>query len=168
MGAFVKNLDTPRCCAECHHTLREAVACVYTKRVVPPEENDMRRRRHPECPLLPVPGDIRLISQDAVLTLFDRFIGYLDADMIVRLKTAVMLDAPVYVDTMGGRDAGGVPKPVDASPPVIRAHWVRHKIILGSNLEVFLCSRCLQPSFLRSKYCPNCGACNMQIGEGAT
>lgn len=167
MGVFVKNLDTPRCCAECHHTLREAVDCVYTKRVVLPEENDMRRRRHPQCPLLPLPHDLRLISQDAVLALFDRFIGYLDADMIYRLKRAVIRDCLVYADTMGGRESVKECGPAADLRPVMRARWVRQKIFLGNDAELFVCSRCHTPACRISNYCPRCGA-DMQIGEGAT
>ena len=102
MGAYVRDLHIHRCCAECGHDLASAVGCVYTKRVVLPAQNDIFRHRHPECPILPVPMDMRLVSLDAVFTVIDCFLGYLDADMILRLKIAVCRNCLVYVDTMGG------------------------------------------------------------------
>lgn len=42
--------------------------------------------------------------------------------------------------------------------PVAEAYWLRVKISLSSDAEIFLCAACADVAFRISKYCPNCGA----------
>ena len=54
MGFYVSGVDAPKNCRECGHDLAAIANCVYTKRLVLPEEHDMSSGRHPLCPISPV------------------------------------------------------------------------------------------------------------------
>lgn len=54
MGFYVSGVDAPKNCRECGHDLATIANCVYTKRLVLPEEHDMSSGRHPLCPICPV------------------------------------------------------------------------------------------------------------------
>ena len=52
---LVRGLKAPRRCSECNNDLAAAVHCIYTQRLVLPEEHDMRSGRHPSCPIVQLP-----------------------------------------------------------------------------------------------------------------
>lgn len=89
MGCYVKDLKIPRWCAECDRDLAAAVGCVYTKRLVLAGEHEPRSGRHPDCPLLPLPSNVQLISLNDAFDIIDRFRGALDLEQITRLKAAL-------------------------------------------------------------------------------
>ena len=51
---LIRGRKAPSCCASCNSELAAAVDCIYTKRLILPEEHDMRTGRHPDCPIIPV------------------------------------------------------------------------------------------------------------------
>lgn len=66
MSFIIKGKAAPNCCASCNRDLAAIADCVYTKRLVMPEEHDMRSGRHPHCPLVEIPAHGRLIDADAL------------------------------------------------------------------------------------------------------
>lgn len=67
---LVRGLKAPRSCAACNSDLAATVNCIYTQRLVLPEEHDMRAGRHPSCPLVPLPekhgrlGDLDALEKE--------------------------------------------------------------------------------------------------------
>lgn len=67
MSFIIKGKVVPTCCAACNRDLAAIADCVYTRRLVLPEEHDMRSGRHPLCPLVPVPPHDRLVEYHAAV-----------------------------------------------------------------------------------------------------
>lgn len=55
MSFIIKGKEPPSCCAACNRDLAAIAGCVYTRRLVLPEDHDMRSGRHPRCPLAEIP-----------------------------------------------------------------------------------------------------------------
>ena len=92
-----------------------------------------------------------LISREALKKKIDKFIGYLDEDMIYRIKVVIDKIPTVAVDnySMGYQD--GVRKVLSERP---KGEWVKkYKGQVNS-----FCSKCDYEVGKITNYCPNCGA----------
>lgn len=98
MSFIIKGKGAPSCCAACNRDLAAIADCVYTRLLVLPEEHDMRSGRHPHCPLVALPAHDRLIQECDVALVIERLIGYLDADMVERVKIYIKLQVPTVID----------------------------------------------------------------------
>lgn len=98
MSFIIKGKAAPNCCASCNRDLAAIADCVYTKRLVLPEEHDMRSGRHPRCPLVALPAHDRLIQECDVACVIERMIGYIDADMVERMKTYIKIQVPTVFE----------------------------------------------------------------------
>lgn len=82
---------------------------------------------------------MRLIDAEALKPNIDKFIGYLDEDMIYRIKV-VIDNAPTVEEQHPGK---WVSVPFDSGMGII---------------DGYKCSVCDVSRVFSSKYCPNCGA----------
>lgn len=95
MSVLIDGMDMPKSCAECRlkHYGLEGLKCSAKKRMfyrgrdISNVVDECTAFRHPCCPLIPIKG--RLIYENDVCNIIDRFIGYLDDDMVFRIKTAI-------------------------------------------------------------------------------
>ena len=99
-----------------------------------------------------------LISREVVKKEIDKFIGYLDEDMIYRIKVAIDKIPTVAVDNyaMGYQD--GVRKVLSERP---KGKWIyqpNHTHL--DNVQKYHCStnKCGWQQNYKSNFCPNCGA----------
>lgn len=98
MSFIIKGKTVPSCCAACNRDLAAIAGCIYTRRLVLPEEHDMRSGRHPRCPLVALPAHDRLIQECDVALVIERLIGYIDADMVERVKTYIKIQVPTIFE----------------------------------------------------------------------
>lgn len=81
------------------------------------------------------------IERDAALKIIDKFSGYLDDDMIFRIKYAIRKHIPA----------------ADVAP-VKQGHWVYTEYAIYGEYDFPRCSECgFEPKEEISPYCPNCG-----------
>ena len=97
MGFYVSGVDAPKNCRECGHDLAAIANCVYTKRLVLPEEHDMSSGRHPLCPIFPVEMPHgRTIDADAFLELCNAYaVTPSDDEFCKRLEYALTRAATI-------------------------------------------------------------------------
>ena len=101
MSVLVLGRDMPETCSDCVRDLAAFADCVYCYRFVPPEENEMRKSRHRLCPLRYVGPHGRLIQECDVFQVLDRMLGYLDEDMIWRIKKRMEIEVPTVIEAEG-------------------------------------------------------------------
>lgn len=95
MGVYIKGMAMPKSCLVCSCTDTEYGECVLDPEKRCPEDY---HKRADWCSLVPVPephGDMKDINH--INQVLDRFSGYLDDDMIYRLKIAIGRDAPTII-----------------------------------------------------------------------
>lgn len=102
MSLLILGKNMPISCLQCGRDLAAAAGCVYTQRFVPPEENNMCFEVHRLCPLRYIGPHDRLIQECDVFCLLDRFLGYLDEDMIRRIKQKIQIEIPTVIDAEEG------------------------------------------------------------------
>lgn len=86
MGVYIKGMEMPKSCARCFLRVGQCSRRIYME------------NRPSDCPLIEVPephGDMKDINH--INQVLDRFSGYLDDDMIYRLKIAIGRDAPTVI-----------------------------------------------------------------------
>lgn len=99
-----------------------------------------------------------LVSRDAVKKTIDKFIGYLDEDMIYRIKVAIDKVPTVITDnySMGYQD--GIRKALDEKP---QGKWIKDSVgnITCSNCGCAFGNKIVKLLYPFSfPYCPECGA----------
>ena len=90
---------------------------------------------------------MRLIDADKVNETIDRFIGYLDEDMILRIKMQISKIPTV------DRPHGEWIHKTDGLPHLVTIEW-------------FICSECGVQKSESTPFCPSCGARMSALKEG--
>ncbi len=89
----------------------------------------------------------KLVNLNAILSEIDRWIGYLDEDMILRIKTGI--------------------KRLSSVTPERKGHWIEERNNY-EEIQGWHCDKCYEDSGFTTKckwdFCPNCGA-NMRGDE---
>ena len=70
MSILIKGMEMPKKCDECHfyrYWDEMASSCRAFNKTRWIDDCEMKKERHPDCPLVPVPPHGRLIDADAIL-----------------------------------------------------------------------------------------------------
>ena len=103
MSLYIPNAKIPVSCNKCYeiglaHRLRDLGGhCPRMDLHYSPDEQSFKGDRRVDCPLIPVPPHGRLIDEADVFSVFDRLAGYLDDDMIFRIKYLIHRDCPTVI-----------------------------------------------------------------------
>ena len=89
---LIPGVRFPENCAQCFNA-HDEYCYLLNRRLV---TKDWVQRKD-DCPLVPVPPHGDLISLKDAETVIDRFLGYLDEEMIYRIKYKLNQDCPVIV-----------------------------------------------------------------------
>lgn len=102
MSDILIRMEMPNNCCECSDKgLPVAISllgapCHWCHEIIDPKTN-LRKARHTDCHLHELPEHGDLISLDDAKTVITRFLGYIDDDLVFRMKFMLGKDCPVIV-----------------------------------------------------------------------
>lgn len=93
---LIRGMEMPTKCWTCwmKHGCFAFPSVLYDKSI---EYNERIKKKSDNCPLVELPEHVDLISLDDAKTVITRFLGYIDDDLVFRMKFKLEKDCPVII-----------------------------------------------------------------------